>query len=101
MSVMVRNDLLERAVKDPSILTPEEVSAVVAEVLRDRKFIRKMTTTLPVAKNQRFYRDLLAVSDGTWATLTGLRRYDELSQIRLEDPVPLRIIFDTSIDFSV
>jgi hypothetical protein len=34
---------------------------------------------LPIAKDQRFFRDLLAVSSGTWASLSGIANYSELS----------------------
>ena len=87
MPHMVPNELLERATKDPSILTPEEVRALVAEVIRDRKFIKSikiaesLVVDLPVAKNQTFYREILAVSSGTLSVLTGVRDYTALSKI--------------------
>ena len=43
-----------------------------------------MSNELPVAKNQKFFRELLAVSSGTWATLTGITNYLELSALEAD-----------------
>ena len=36
---------------------------------------------LPIAQNPSFYRELLAVSSGTWASLTGITDYEVLSRL--------------------
>jgi hypothetical protein len=43
MPLMIRNEILVRAVKDPEFLTPGEVGALAEEVLRGRRFIKKLT----------------------------------------------------------
>lgn len=42
MPFMVTNARLAEATKNPEILTPKEVKAIAAEVIRDRKYIRTM-----------------------------------------------------------
>lgn len=46
MAICVRNDRLEEAKKDPSILTGEEISAASAELLRTRKKLAELKEKL-------------------------------------------------------
>lgn len=88
MPLMVENTKLEQAKTDPSVLTATEISAIAGEVLRSRTFIKKTglssNTALPVAKNQKFFRELLAISSGTFATLTGISDYATLNKLETD-----------------